>query len=70
MDQGEALPELLTARIIRERIVPCGKRTFQRWLAAGDFPESDVHIGGTHFWRRDTVLTFVENRERRTGPRN
>lgn len=54
------LPALLTASMIRTRLVPIGKRTFFRWIAAGNFPAADVRIGTRTFWTRERVLAWME----------
>ena len=54
------LPALLTAKMIREHVLPIGRRTFQRYLAGGEFPPPDLRIGGKGFWRRETVENWIE----------
>ena len=59
------LPELITAAIIRKRILPVGERTFWRWVSSGTFPRPDISVGGkVRLWRRETVETWIEERSR------
>ena len=38
-----------------------GKRTIQRYIAAGVFPAADIQIGAkTRLWRLQTVLDWIE----------
>jgi predicted DNA-binding transcriptional regulator AlpA len=55
------LPAMLTARMIRERVLPIGRRTLFRWIAGGQFPEADLRVCGKVFWRRETVLAWLES---------
>lgn len=60
------LPELLTAAIIRERILPVGKRTFDRWVSSDKFPRADISMGGkVRLWRRETVERWIDETARK-----
>ena len=55
------LPELLTKQMILQHFLPCGKRSLERWIAAGRFPEADVAFGGkVRYWRKATVMTWID----------
>lgn len=64
-----ALPELLTAAMIRTSIVPVDKRTMQRWIAAEKFPRPDLRVGPRTFWKRETITTWIESQGCPTGGR-
>lgn len=58
----DELPEFLRLRDIRERIIGIGRRTAQRWIAAGSFPRPDLVLGGINFWKRETVMDWLEKK--------
>jgi hypothetical protein len=56
---AEPLPLLLTDALIRQHVLPVGRRTLQRMICAETFPAPDCRLNGKRFWRRETVLNWL-----------
>ncbi|MCC6422831.1 MAG: helix-turn-helix domain-containing protein [Phycisphaerales bacterium] len=53
--------------MVRTHYLPIAKRTFERWISAGQFPRPDMTIGGkARFWRRESVEKWIENNANET----
>lgn len=59
--QESTLPEALTKHLITKLVLPVGVRTLERMLAAETFPDPDFRLGAKAFWRRGTVLAWLNS---------
>lgn len=57
-DPSLTRPEYLNMQDI-QRELGVGRRTVQKWRAAGQMPPADFAIGKTLRWRRDTIDRWV-----------
>ncbi len=64
----DPIPELLNQQMVRRFYLPLAERTFWRWVSAGQFPKPDLAMGGkSRFWKRETVLRWIEERSAEGG---
>lgn len=49
---------LLSAKSAR-KLLDISERGLRRWVAAGMFPQADLHIGRNLRWRESTVREFI-----------
>jgi predicted DNA-binding transcriptional regulator AlpA len=58
--EGAPPPALLTSTLIRRHYLPISKPAFKRWLSAAKFPPAEIRTGKLHFWRRQTVESWID----------
>lgn len=61
--------ELLTGEQIREKYIPISARSFRHMLSVGKFPPADIMTGAYRFWRKSTVVRWVEEQAASTAAR-
>lgn len=55
------LPELLTAKLVCQQVVPVSTMSLWRWVRDGRFP-APVKMSGRNYWRRDEIDAWLAER--------
>ncbi|MBX3598584.1 MAG: AlpA family phage regulatory protein [Rhizobiaceae bacterium] len=63
---SEIHPELLSARVICQQIVPISTMSLWRWVRDGKFP-APVKICNRNYWRRSDIEAWLSERSYACG---
>lgn len=64
MERTDLMSLIVVDKATLSRLLGCTVRGLNKMIQRGDLPKP-FHIGRKSFWRRETLLTFLENREKR-----